>query len=165
MPLDHFAFVLFSPQSPGNIGAVARALKNMGCRDLRMVRPAALPLLATVNEGALAWVPASTMRKPWRFTVATYWRRPRHMPELSAGVGRSHDRGWDDCASGPYRSRAGHARSGAGTGGFEQSQIIELRSCSVRRIAASRTGNQDMPAADHDSRGARNISRSTWRRR
>jgi tRNA/rRNA methyltransferase len=40
MPLDNFAFVLFSPQSPGNIGAAARALKNMGCRDLRIVHPA-----------------------------------------------------------------------------------------------------------------------------
>ena len=40
MPLDHFAFVLFKPKSPGNIGAAARALKNMGCRDLRIVQPA-----------------------------------------------------------------------------------------------------------------------------
>ena len=39
MPLDHFAFVLFKPKSPGNIGAAARALKNMGCRDLRIVWP------------------------------------------------------------------------------------------------------------------------------
>jgi tRNA/rRNA methyltransferase len=37
MPLDNFAFVLFKPKSPGNIGAAARALKNMGCRDLRIV--------------------------------------------------------------------------------------------------------------------------------
>src|SRR5215470_8771694 len=37
MPLDNFAFVLFRPKSPGNIGASARALKNMGMRDLRIV--------------------------------------------------------------------------------------------------------------------------------
>lgn len=37
--LDHFAFVLFKPRSPGNIGAAARALKNMGLRDLRLVAP------------------------------------------------------------------------------------------------------------------------------
>lgn len=37
MPLDNFAFVLFKPKSPGNIGAAARALKNMGLRDLRLV--------------------------------------------------------------------------------------------------------------------------------
>jgi tRNA/rRNA methyltransferase len=32
-----FAFVLYRPQSPGNIGAAARALKNMGFDDLRLV--------------------------------------------------------------------------------------------------------------------------------
>jgi tRNA/rRNA methyltransferase len=37
MPLDNFVFVLFKPKSPGNIGASARALKNMGLRDLRIV--------------------------------------------------------------------------------------------------------------------------------
>jgi tRNA/rRNA methyltransferase len=37
MSLDNFAFVLFQPKSPGNIGAAARALKNMGLRDLRIV--------------------------------------------------------------------------------------------------------------------------------
>src|SRR5262244_4647077 len=37
MALDNFAFILFKPKSPGNVGAAARALKNMGCRDLRLV--------------------------------------------------------------------------------------------------------------------------------
>lgn len=37
MPLANFAFVLFRPKIPGNIGAAARALKNMGLRDLRIV--------------------------------------------------------------------------------------------------------------------------------
>jgi tRNA/rRNA methyltransferase len=34
---DRFAFVLFKPKSPGNVGAAARALKNMGFSDLRLV--------------------------------------------------------------------------------------------------------------------------------
>jgi len=34
---DKFAFVLYRPQSAGNIGAAARALKNMGFEDLRLV--------------------------------------------------------------------------------------------------------------------------------
>ncbi len=34
---EHFAFVLFRPRSAGNIGAAARALKNMGFADLRIV--------------------------------------------------------------------------------------------------------------------------------
>lgn len=39
----HFAFVLFRPRVAGNVGAAARALKNMGFADLRIVaarRPA-----------------------------------------------------------------------------------------------------------------------------
>lgn len=37
--LDHFAFVLFRPKAPGNVGAASRALKNMGFSDLRLVAP------------------------------------------------------------------------------------------------------------------------------
>jgi len=39
---DRFAFVLHRPQSAGNIGAAARALKNMGFDDLRLVAPGTL---------------------------------------------------------------------------------------------------------------------------
>lgn len=35
--------VLVEPQHPGNIGAVARAMKNMGLRDLHLVKPALFP--------------------------------------------------------------------------------------------------------------------------
>jgi tRNA/rRNA methyltransferase len=37
--LDHIAVVLVEPQIPENIGAVARAMKNMGLRKLLLVRP------------------------------------------------------------------------------------------------------------------------------
>ncbi len=37
--LDRFAFVLFKPKLWGNVGAAARALKNMGFSDLRLVAP------------------------------------------------------------------------------------------------------------------------------
>jgi tRNA/rRNA methyltransferase len=37
--VDRFAFVLVRPKSPGNVGAAARALKNMGFADLRLVAP------------------------------------------------------------------------------------------------------------------------------
>jgi TrmH family RNA methyltransferase len=37
---DRVAFVLVEPTEPGNIGAAARALKNMGFRRLELVRPA-----------------------------------------------------------------------------------------------------------------------------
>jgi TrmH family RNA methyltransferase len=35
--------VLVEPQHPGNIGAAARAMKNMGLRDLHLVQPALFP--------------------------------------------------------------------------------------------------------------------------
>lgn len=38
-PLEQFAFVLCSPKYSGNVGAAARALKNMGFADLRLVAP------------------------------------------------------------------------------------------------------------------------------
>src|ERR1700733_3871939 len=37
---EQFAFVLVRPKSAGNIGSAARALKNMGFGDLRLVAPA-----------------------------------------------------------------------------------------------------------------------------
>jgi len=37
--LDNFAFVLVSPKASGNVGAAARAIKNMGFSDLRLVAP------------------------------------------------------------------------------------------------------------------------------
>ncbi|HTP64672.1 MAG TPA: RNA methyltransferase [Geobacteraceae bacterium] len=36
---ERVAIVLVEPQSPGNIGMVCRAMKNMGTTDLRMVNP------------------------------------------------------------------------------------------------------------------------------
>jgi len=37
------AVILVEPSHPGNIGAAARAMKNMGLSDLRLVRPARFP--------------------------------------------------------------------------------------------------------------------------
>jgi len=38
-PLDAAVVVLYEPQDPINIGAVVRAMKNMGVAELRLVRP------------------------------------------------------------------------------------------------------------------------------
>jgi len=40
--MNHPAIVLFKPKSSGNVGAAARALKNMGLTDLRLVAPVRL---------------------------------------------------------------------------------------------------------------------------
>jgi TrmH family RNA methyltransferase len=37
---DNISFVLVEPKEPGNIGASARAMKNMGFRNLELVKPA-----------------------------------------------------------------------------------------------------------------------------
>ena len=52
MALDNFAFVLVKPKSPGNVGAAARALKNMGWRDLRIVRPSGFRI---INDSKPLW--------------------------------------------------------------------------------------------------------------
>src|SRR3954467_5093536 len=43
VPLSAIRIVLVEPSHPGNIGAVARAMKNMGLSDLVLVRPKAFP--------------------------------------------------------------------------------------------------------------------------
>ena len=39
MKKENIAVILVSPENPDNIGAVARAVKNMGFVDLRLVNP------------------------------------------------------------------------------------------------------------------------------
>ena len=43
VPLSAIRIVLVEPSHPGNIGAVARAMKNMALEDLVLVRPRAFP--------------------------------------------------------------------------------------------------------------------------
>jgi TrmH family RNA methyltransferase len=43
VPLTAIRIVLVEPSHPGNIGAVARAMKNMGLSDLVLIRPKAYP--------------------------------------------------------------------------------------------------------------------------
>ena len=59
MSLDSVAFVLFKPKSPGNVGAVARALKNMGFRDLRIVQPADVQTIHDSKRSGLPVAPDS----------------------------------------------------------------------------------------------------------
>jgi TrmH family RNA methyltransferase len=69
--LDHFAFVLFKPQLPDNIGAAARALKNMGLSDLRLVAPQ----LRKARHAAVVAVHAGDVLAA-----------ARHYPDLAAAV-------------------------------------------------------------------------------
>ena len=39
MNFDNIYIVLVEPETPGNIGSVARAMKNMGLSKLRLINP------------------------------------------------------------------------------------------------------------------------------
>ncbi len=49
MNSECISIVLVEPQSPGNIGMVCRAMKNMGLRELRLVRPCRIDHLDAIK--------------------------------------------------------------------------------------------------------------------
>ncbi|MGH7932520.1 MAG: RNA methyltransferase [Candidatus Binataceae bacterium] len=90
--LDNFAFVLVRPQSPGNVGAAARAMKNMGLSDLRLVAPARWSgRVAEVAE--IMAVHASDVLDG----AHTYASLAAALEDRTRTVGTT-------CRSGPYRS-------------------------------------------------------------
>ncbi len=95
---ERFAFVLFRPQSAGNIGAAARALKNMGFDDLRLVAPGSL----NNREATAMAVHADDVLA--RATV--YPDLAAALADCSVAVGTSSRRGG-------YRSRAYPLRAAA----------------------------------------------------
>jgi len=95
---EKFAFVLFRPQSAGNIGAAARALKNMGFDDLRLVAPGTLKS----REAAAMAVHADDVLA--RATV--YPDLAAALADCSVAVGTTSRRGG-------YRSRAYPLRAAA----------------------------------------------------
>ncbi len=95
---ERFAFVLFRPQSAGNIGAAARALKNMGFDDLRLVAPGPL----NNREAAAMAVHADDVLA--RATV--YPDLAAALADCSVAVGTTSRRGG-------YRSRANPLRAAA----------------------------------------------------
>ncbi len=95
---DQFAFVLFRPQSAGNIGAAARALKNMGFDDLRLVAPGTLKS----REAVAMAVHADDVLAH----ATVYPDLPAALADCSVAVGTTSRRGG-------YRSRATALRPAA----------------------------------------------------
>jgi tRNA/rRNA methyltransferase len=95
---ERFAFVLFRPQSAGNIGAAARALKNMGFDDLRLVAPGPL------NNREVAAMAVHADDVLARATV--YPDLAAALADCSVAVGTTSRRGG-------YRSRAYPLRAAA----------------------------------------------------
>jgi tRNA/rRNA methyltransferase len=91
-------FVLFKPQSAGNVGSAARAIKNMGFDQLRLVAPeASRPEDARVMAVHAADVVASA----------------RTYPDLSSAVADCSVTVGTTCRSGPYRAAARPIREAA----------------------------------------------------
>ncbi len=72
--------VLVDPNHPGNIGAVARAMKNMGLNELHLVRPKAF-LMRRRPRGrraqTMCWMPPGCIRNSMtRSPTAVSWSAP-----------------------------------------------------------------------------------------
>jgi tRNA/rRNA methyltransferase len=98
-PRDAVAFVLVTPRQAGNIGAAARALKNMGFADLRIVAPAP-------SRKSRA---ATTMAVHGRDVLAA----AREYPNLAAAVADCSMVVGTTCRPGPYRAGAAAVRDAA----------------------------------------------------
>src|SRR5262249_26442181 len=106
MPLDNFAFVLFKPKSPGNVGAAARALKNMGCRDLRIVEPAGFNI-GDVNRGiCTSQVPGYVDAKMMAVHGGDILDAATIYPRLEAALDDRSLVVGTTARTGPYRSEA-----------------------------------------------------------
>lgn len=96
--LEKFAFVLFSPKSSGNVGAAARALKNMGFADLRLVAPRDY----NPRDAAAMAVHAGDVLE-----------RARIFPDLGAALDDRTLTVGTTCRVGPYRSETRALRDAA----------------------------------------------------
>jgi TrmH family RNA methyltransferase len=96
---EQIAFVLCRPMRAGNIGSVARALKNMGLRDLRLVAPAASPRSRAAT--AMAVHAGDLLAK-----AAIHDDLDSALADCTITVGTT-------CRAGPYRSGASRLREAA----------------------------------------------------
>jgi len=93
LSLDHIAIVLVEPQIPENIGAVARAMNNMGIRRLLLVKPERCDLtrilrMATgtsidIVENMEVFEDLSEALSPFHYVVGTTARTGSQRPSLT----------------------------------------------------------------------------------
>ena len=96
--LDQFAFVLCTPKSSGNVGSAARALKNMGGTDLRLVAPRDYDPRAAATMAVHA---------------GDLLERARIFPDLGAALEDRTLVVGTTCREGPYRSETRVLREAA----------------------------------------------------
>jgi tRNA/rRNA methyltransferase len=95
---NNFTFVLFKPQTAGNIGAAARALKNMGFDDLRLVAPGTM----NQREAVAMAVHADDVLA----TATTYADLASALADCSVTVGTTSRRGGYRSTAQPLRHAA-----------------------------------------------------------
>ena len=88
--LSHVSIVLVNPEIPENIGSVARAMKNMGLKELRLINPVPYKRIETyalakksrdIVDKALVYDDLQEALNPFSFVVGTTQRvRGRHYP-------------------------------------------------------------------------------------
>ncbi|MDO8432635.1 MAG: RNA methyltransferase [Candidatus Binatus sp.] len=86
---DNIAFVLFKPRYAGNVGAAARAIKNMGFADLRLVAPE----LSDRRDASAMAVHADDVLAA-----------ARTFPDLAAALADATITVGTTCRDGPYRN-------------------------------------------------------------
>lgn len=85
-----YTFVLVEPENPDNIGAAARALKNTGIEDFRLVKP------------PRAWKSRSKKMAVWAYDQI---RKARVFPDLKKAVKDCHVVIGTTCRRGAYRGQ------------------------------------------------------------
>src|SRR5512136_1224158 len=88
---DSVSIILVEPQSPGNVGMVCRAMKNMGLHELRLVNPCPIdhPEAAKfavaardLLEGARVYPTLREALDDCPFSVATTRRHGKYRQEI-----------------------------------------------------------------------------------
>ena len=130
--LANVRIVLVAPTHPGNIGAVARAMRTMGLRDLRLVRPRRFPSAEATERAAGAFDvldrarvvdDLSTALADCRWAVATT-ARPRHLEWVQLdpeGAARELVR---RAASGPVAAVFGRESAGLANDEVDRCQAV-----------------------------------------
>jgi tRNA/rRNA methyltransferase len=123
--LERFVFVLVRPKSPGNVGAAARALKNMGFSDLRLVAPE--------NRNSRPEIAMAVHASDVYSAARTYPDLPSAITDCNLAVGTT-------ARTGPYRSEVRELREAA----------VELAALSAGNRLAIIFGPEDFGLTNDD---------------
>jgi tRNA/rRNA methyltransferase len=156
MPLSNVRIVLVRPRGAANVGAVARAMKNMGLQELVLVQPAraCVNALPCGKDPDRAGSSEPTASGPAQTTpgAADFWaqamavhaddvlQRARHCDSLGAAVADCGVVVGTTCRDGPYRTGAEPPRS----------VLPRLLSAAARNRVALVFGPEDHGLSNHD---------------